>query len=107
MKFPLIIDEHGDVSLYWSLEEAERSIEPIDIRHGEYVAYDADGKCLLLDAQGSRTVRIGIDESAAVKIDKLTVALKRYVGARAHCDELDQLSASELIQFVEIKHLTN
>jgi hypothetical protein len=107
MKFPLVFDEHGDVSLYWSLEDAERSIESIDVRNGEYVAYDANGRCLLLDAQGSRNVQISIDESVAVKLDKLTAALIRYVGARARYDGLDQLSASELVRLIETKRLTN
>lgn len=43
MKTPILINEHGDISTFASVEEAESYMEPIDVEHGEYVVTDADG----------------------------------------------------------------
>ncbi|MUV14522.1 hypothetical protein [Noviluteimonas gilva] len=48
MRPPIIIDEHGDVSVFESVEAAARYIEPIDVRNNEYVAYDSAGYLLRL-----------------------------------------------------------
>lgn len=46
MKTPILINEHGDISTFASVEEAESYMEPIDVERGEYVVTDADGKPL-------------------------------------------------------------
>ena len=46
MKPPIFIDEHGDITAFESVEHAEASLEAIDVRNKEYVAYDSDGKLL-------------------------------------------------------------
>lgn len=43
MKTPILINEHGDLSIFTSVEEAESYMEPIDVERGEYVVTDADG----------------------------------------------------------------
>ncbi len=43
MKTPILINEHGDVSAFTSVEEAEAYMEPIDVERGEYVVTDAAG----------------------------------------------------------------
>lgn len=43
MKTPILINEHGDISSFASIEEAESYLEPID---GEYVVTNADGRPL-------------------------------------------------------------
>lgn len=43
MKTPISINEHGDISTFASVEEAESYMEPIDVERGEYVVTDADG----------------------------------------------------------------
>lgn len=48
MRLPIIVNEHGDVSIYRSVEQAERALEAIDVQNGEYVAYDAQGRPLVL-----------------------------------------------------------
>jgi len=107
MKFPLIIDEHGDVSLYWSLEELKSDIEPIDIENGEYVAYDADGKNLRLDAHSDRIVKVVIDENVPINLNNVTIALKRFIAARTVCSDIAELSASRLIRYIEVNRLKN
>jgi hypothetical protein len=46
MKTPILINEHGDISTFASVEEAESYMEPIDVERGEYVVTDADGEPL-------------------------------------------------------------
>jgi len=48
MRPPIVIDEHGDISLSPSVEAAARYIEPIDVRNNEYVVYDSTGYLLQL-----------------------------------------------------------
>jgi hypothetical protein len=48
MRPPIILDEHGDISLFPSVETAARYVEPIDVRNGEYIAYDSSGFLLKL-----------------------------------------------------------
>lgn len=46
MKPPIIIDENGDLGFFKSITDAERYMEPIDVRNQEYVAYDSEGRRL-------------------------------------------------------------
>jgi|CXWL01.1.fsa_nt_gi hypothetical protein len=46
MKPPIIISENGSLIFFRSLAEAERYLEPIDVRNQEYVAYDSEGRRL-------------------------------------------------------------
>jgi hypothetical protein len=48
MRPPIIIDEHGDITLFPSVETAARYVEPMDVRNNEYVAYDSAGFLLQL-----------------------------------------------------------
>ncbi len=49
MKTPISINDHGDVSTFASVEEAETYMEPIDIERGEYIVTDADGRRLAVE----------------------------------------------------------
>ena len=48
MKMPIVIIEHGDVFMFESVEKAEMALEAIDVKNGEYVAYDGNGYPLAL-----------------------------------------------------------
>lgn len=43
MRTPIVVYENGDVSVFSSRETAERALEPIDIKNGEYKIFDASG----------------------------------------------------------------
>ncbi len=49
MKTPISINEHGDVSTFASVEEADTYMEPIDVDRGEYIVMDADGRRLAVE----------------------------------------------------------
>jgi hypothetical protein len=48
MRPPIVIDAHGDISLFPSVEAAARYVEPMDVRNNQYVAYDSAGFLLQL-----------------------------------------------------------
>jgi hypothetical protein len=45
---PIIVEEYGNLMFFKSAADAERYLEPIDVRNGEYVAYDSVGRRLTL-----------------------------------------------------------
>ena len=45
MKPPFIVDDSGDLSIFETLEEAERYLEPNDVEPGKCLAYDSEGCC--------------------------------------------------------------
>lgn len=107
MKMPLVFDENGDVSIYWSEGDALKSIEAVDVRNNEYIAYDATGRLLSVDIRGSRTLGIRLADDPTEHVCALASALKRYVGAREACERLDALSVPDLLQIIETKRLVN
>ena len=46
MQPPITIDDHGDLSIFERLEDAEKYVEPIDVSRGDLVAYDSEGRLL-------------------------------------------------------------
>jgi len=48
LRAPIVVNEHGDISVFASVEAAACKLEPIDVENGEYVAYDGDGFLLQL-----------------------------------------------------------
>lgn len=53
---PIIIDEHGDLDVFRDVAAAESSLEAIDVRNGEYEAFDASGQRLSLTVERKTTV---------------------------------------------------
>lgn len=49
MRTPIIIFEDLDAEAYETVRDAENALEPIDVRNGEYKAYDSRGKPLQLN----------------------------------------------------------
>ena len=54
MRPPIIVDNFGDVMFFESAHTAERYLEAIDVEHGEYVAYDSEGRLLQLTTSKDR-----------------------------------------------------
>ena len=79
MKPPFIVDDSGDLSIFETLEEAERYLEPNDVEPGKCLAYDSEGCCFE-----------GFDES---KWFRHRVRLRPREGQPTHAPELlrDQL----------------
>lgn len=75
---PIIVDEHGDISFYASVTEAERDLEAVDVRAGEYQAFDSLGQRLRLTTEGE-TVQIDLDLAAGPDPGELETRLMRLV----------------------------
>ena len=48
IEFPITLNEHGDVTLFWSVADLESTLEAIDVKNNEYEASDAANRPLLL-----------------------------------------------------------
>lgn len=49
---PVVVNEHGSVDIYSSASTACSSLEAIDVRAGEYEAFDIHGRRLQIIAEG-------------------------------------------------------
>lgn len=54
METPILVIENGDISIFKSVNKAQRYLEPIDVKNSEYVAYDRDGHLLSLTISQKR-----------------------------------------------------
>lgn len=114
MKLPIIVNERGDVSIYRSAEQVERALEAVDVRNGEYVAYDAEGKPLILSVVpgqekgflglGSKMVeRVAVIDNPAAEADQseLAAMLIEFLGRVGICpDNNDRSDLSSLLKLV-------
>ena len=78
MKFPIVIDENGDLSFFTSKELAQRWLEPVDVEAGEYVGYDAEGRLLSITAVDEYSVRIDLLDAAPTHAPVLKEKLQAF-----------------------------
>src|SRR5690606_19360688 len=57
-KTPIIVSENGDILVFPTVGEACAYLEPIDVKNGEYIAYDSDGQLLELKVSLEKTKNI-------------------------------------------------
>jgi hypothetical protein len=110
ISWPILVDNCGDVMFFRSLEGAQSYLEPIDVKNGEHVAYDREGRLLELGVErvpsrswlGRPTwrERVVVDcaERDPAHVGELRQALTRYLG---HLDSssLDEtLTMSQLME---------
>jgi len=89
MKPPIIVDDHGDVCIFETLEKAEGGIETYDIRDNACVIYDSEGRLLNGEIEGS--LKWG------------RVVLKPAEESPAHVPELRRVLIGSLIHYGEIE----
>ena len=75
---PIIVDEHGDIGFYASVTEAERDLEAVDVRAGEYDAFDSIGQRLCLTTEGE-TVQIHLDLASGPDPAELQARLQHLI----------------------------
>ena len=102
---PILIDEHGDISLYASIERAAGHVEAIDVLNGEYEFFDAGGRRLLATVDRDR-VRLAIDPSKPAEPEVLESRLRAYF-ARLPAGTGGYSTAAEaaqtLVELVELR----
>jgi hypothetical protein len=102
-------DWSGDVTLFKTVADAERNLEPIDVRNGEYFAYLLDGRELKLFVAGNK-VRIEPEPAGKDHRDRIRFLLESYakavVAAQKHRGliesepSLSSMSVAELIELI-------
>lgn len=99
MKAPIVIDEHGDVSVFETVENAQRALEVTDVSNNEYIAYDSEGRLLLLKVvAGDPRVSILEAESVARHADDLRRILKDFLVRTGSYDpSLNETSLQQLL----------
>lgn len=99
IKAPIIIDEHGDTSIYESVKDAELDLEAIDVKNKEYVAYDSEGRLLRLIPASVHEVTVESAEQEPNHADELRALLfdfLAYMGAPVSW--LEKASLQELVE---------
>lgn len=99
MKMPIVVDEHGDLMTFSSLEEACSYIEPIDVKNSEYVAHDAEGNLLSLDikeVEKPALLGLGKKTQEEVSITEPTDKNESDVLKRKILDYLQQVKVTDV-----------
>lgn len=90
IRYPIVVAEGLDVSLFSSNEEAEEYLNGVNVAGGACVAFDAEGRALRLEATGvqknplsaeRRKVRIALAEDAPNHAEQLRRVLHDYLQA--------------------------
>lgn len=98
MKAPIVVNEHGDVSVFETVERAAGSLEAIDVGNSEYVAYDSEGRLLSLEISGAKQqVVIREAETVATHADDLRRILLEFFSRAGVRDISPTMKLGELI----------
>ena len=98
MKPPITVDDHGDLSIFEAVEDAENYVEPIDVTSGDLVAYDSEGRLLRGRVVKKGFLRRGVKlEPAETEPLHAAVLRERVIGFLAKLGEpRDSLEADSL-----------
>jgi hypothetical protein len=95
---PIVINEHGDVTLFATVRHAEQYLEPIDVKNNEYVGYDALGRKLCFSTT-HRHVTITLADDPTIYHGELEDLLRTFLGAVRHPAATNPaLTLAELLQ---------
>jgi hypothetical protein len=88
MTFPIIIIEGQDVGIFSSIKDAQNQLEVVDVGHGAYTAYDAEGRLLQLSTKNNRVV-ISVAEKEPMHAEILKSALRVYLKEKSRLTDDD------------------
>ena len=107
MKPPIIADSRGDVLVFDTVALAASYMEPVDVRNGEWVAFDSEGRLLTVEVEPKgrheRTVLKpgeGIPDHASILRNTLVRYLLR---TRLAAPGMEQMSLRQLIDLMPLK----
>ena len=105
MRPPIIVNEHGDVQVFETVDHAEIALEAIDVRNAEYTAYDSDGRRLIVSVLNrDDEVRISGDEDFVTSCDELKKVLSDFLIRTGESEEVEEMSLRKLIDRFVAKH---
>ncbi|MDO8444575.1 MAG: hypothetical protein Q7T53_00470 [Deltaproteobacteria bacterium] len=87
MKPPIIVNDHGDISVFKTVADAENYLESPDVLAGQYVAYDSDGRLLKLNAPKQK--KYGLLWFTIISIDKISIS--NGESQASHVEELKSI----------------
>lgn len=103
MKEPIIVTENGDIDIFESVEKAERYIEPIDVKTGDSVFYDSEGRILqasvIEDSRGIEKTVIEDGKEYRVnnsELKRILIDFLEYLDYPRH--ELEVMELSSLVK---------
>lgn len=103
MRPPIIADNRGDITLFDSVDAAERYLEPVDIRNQEYELFDSEGTILCAniskDDRGVERIKLERDDSMSPDQSRLCRKLSAYL-QELGLDRGANCSLSDLVQRV-------
>jgi hypothetical protein len=95
---PILINEHGDVMIFATVQSAEQYLEPIDVENKEYVGYDALGRKLAFSTTRQQ-ITIGLADELALYQAELEGLVRAFLGAVRHPAATNPaLTRAELIE---------
>ena len=83
MRPPLVLDEHGDIQVFESVDELICEVELIDVRNQEYDVFDSEGRKLELTV-----AEHGVSKRLAYPSERHKIVLRCADPRPTHQDEL-------------------
>jgi len=77
---PVFVIDGLDIGVFASVEEAVLQLEPVDVKQGEYSAYDSEGRLLGLAVDGGKVTAHLVDAQAS-HADELAGKLRGFLKA--------------------------
>lgn len=101
MKAPIFICDNGDVSIFESVEYAEKYIEPVDVIDEDFIIYDCEGMLLhpitqIMETKNVECVKIIDSSGCKRKPDELKRQIMDFFG-RTNAPHNESLSLPNLI----------
>lgn len=107
MKPPIVCNDSedptipGDLTVYDSIEWAERGREPYDAGDPAIQLYDSEGRLLKMEALwDTSSVRIAPAETEPTHLERLTSIVQQYVSKDAAARELADRPLAEMLQHI-------
>ena len=103
-KPPIIADNRGDLCVFETVAQAESYMEPVDVRNGEYVVFDSEGRLLVpvvaSNGNRERTV-LKSAESVPAHEKALRDALVRFLAkTRSASPSPEKMSLAQLLDLM-------
>jgi hypothetical protein len=103
-KPPIIADNRGDLCVFETIAQAESYMEPVDVRNGEYVVFDSEGRSLVpvvaSNGNRERTV-LKSAESTPAHAKALRDALIRFLAkTRFASPSPEKMSLAQLLDLM-------
>jgi hypothetical protein len=75
---PFFVFDGNDLVVLATLKGIQLELEAIDVKHGIYDAFDAQGRRLRLETDG-KNIKISLGEEGAVHANELETRLRKYL----------------------------